>query len=133
MDGQFQAVQTSMMYFQKCDEAKQVFDYAKEKFNFPRKWQSFKWGGAVPDELLISGSAAHFQTNLDTGVRYVFFGDRNSKLSREEIQKKFYLMAMHGQKNLVKRGYQMWYDTLMKSYSRQAYSRHSFMNQKHAG
>lgn len=110
-DGKYQATQTSLVYFNK--DAKPLFDYAKQKYWFPRNHLTMHWGNSIPDELIFSGAAAHLQWDVKMKGNPVFFGHKIMG-NRRDIENGYDILAMYGNDRLVRLRYRMLYDWFMQ-------------------
>lgn len=112
-------IQSSYCWFRKCDEAKEFFKTVQALFDIPYRLLKNKWGGTIPDELIYSGTCAKFGIIPD-GEDAVFFGNRTSQETFEQITTKHYIHTLYGSgkgQKTVRLKYIEWYDRLMKKYA----------------
>ena len=139
-DTTFHAIQTSLFYVKKCAETKKLFQYALSNYNFPMDKLTHRWGGTMPDELIISGSLAHFKLNPDMGMRAVFFGNENTDKPDEYITDNFYILSIYGNgegRTLTKLRFLKLYSKLVIRLAdimgKRFYKHELIMGSKHAG
>jgi len=138
-DSVLPAIQSSMMFIRKCDEAKEFYDKVSENYakKFPMNKLTMQWGGSTPDELIYSGTMAQFGINDGANAgRHIYFGWKN-KESISEVYENFYVLAIYGGRNLVKDRYITLYDRHMHRVAREQGRRHmykaySLLKKKHA-
>lgn len=137
----YRTIQTSFCLIRRSQDARSLFARVKRNFNYPVEDLQWKWGGTMPDELIVGGSCAQIEHNPSIGEPVVFFGNKNSKLSFREIKERFYINSLYGNgkgRTLVKDQYKDWYDrTVMKMARSKGLSpigKHfQLMKSKHAG
>ncbi len=106
-------IQSSMMYFEKCDKAKEFFEvsydcYVKRPFDF------FTWAGGIPDELVFNIATALCKIELKNfPFTPIYFVDYENTKERNLIFQKYYAMSMAG--NWLPSNIVEFYNTLVKS------------------
>lgn len=127
-------IQSSYCWFRKCDEAKEFFNAVKKNFYIPYQYLKTRWGGTIPDELIYSGTCAQFGIIPD-GDDAVFFGNKTSHETFEQITEKHYIHTLYGSgrgQKTVRLKYIEWYDRLMNKYAgRNYYKAQYIMRGKH--
>lgn len=139
----YPACQSSFQYFKKSPEAESLHKSFIEQFHFPKDKLKNGWGGAVPDELIISGCCAKIDYNPKIEEKVVFFGHAANRLPLTEVEEKFYILSLYGNgkgNTLVGKKYFDWYDRLvMKQFRtsdtklRRIKKAHQLMKSKHVG
>lgn len=134
LDGRFQSTQTSSLYFNK--KSKPLQELIERKKHYPKKYLANPWGGATPDELIVSGCCAALGWDIAMDKKTigspVFFGFRIvPDVKDKNIHERGYVLSMYGNDRLVKLRYREMYDRLMHKISPQAYPRRAFMSSKH--
>jgi hypothetical protein len=133
LDARYQAIQSSITYFSK--EAKPLFEMAREKYNFPRKFLSHKWGNSIPDELIFSGCLAKLGWKVGFEKRPIMFGNNiRQGLTRRNIGEQYHVLSLFGNERLVRLRYREMYDLILKLMADkefQPYSNRDFYNHKH--
>lgn len=112
-------IQSSYCWFKKCKDAEVFFQAVKNNFNIPYRYLKTRWGGTIPDELIYSGTCAQFGINPQ-GDDAVFFGNKTSSDTFEQITTKHYIHTLYGSGRGVKtvrEKYISWYDRLMAKYA----------------
>lgn len=131
------AIQSSYMFIRKNKESKPFFDKVAENYyrGFPKEKLTHKWGNSIPDELIYSGTMAQFKLDVHGG-KPVYFGWKLRE-SVGDVLARFFVLAMYGDKGLVKLRYKELYDNVMLKYARamgvpHSYKINNLMKGKHA-
>ena len=131
-DAGVQTLQTSSLYFDKSAKAKEFFDTAYKFRNFPHKLLINHWGGATPDELILTGAAARTGLDLKHEIKPVFFGFKHYReITDHNIGQKHFILSMYGNARLVKLRYREMYDRKMSHYTKSAYNSNLCYSSKH--
>lgn len=133
LDGRYQAIQSSITYFTK--EAKPLFEMARKKYDFPRKYLVHKWGNSIPDELIFSGCLAKLGWKVGFKKHPIMFGNNiRQGLKRTNIGEKYHILSLYGNQKLVRLRYREMYDHIMKLMATndfQPYTNKQFYQHKH--
>ena len=113
-DAVFRTVQSSSMLFKKGTFVKKLHKTMLKYYDYPLSKLSNQWGGTVPDELIISGACANLDYDPSFEKKIVFFGHKLSSLSQKEISEQYFVLAMYGNKGMVRGSYLDWYDRFMR-------------------
>ncbi len=141
VDQYYRTIQTSFALIRKSKDARGLFAKVKKNFNYPMDKLTYKWGGTMPDELIVGGTCAQINHNPSIGQSVVFFGNKDRDWTFEKITSKFYVNSLYGNgkgMTLVKEKYKDWYDRMMVKiagkYGMRPISKCSqLMKTKHAG
>jgi len=138
-DATFQATQTSIVYFDKSQNITgKLFKKMREKFHFPSELLTHNWGNTIPDELIYSGSAAHYGIDLDirlvTDTHPVFFGNtRAMRFMLKDIEKANYVLSFPGSAAQLKAKYLMFAQSFLDRINRDAFKVKEVFHKKFAG
>lgn len=134
----YYSVQSSFAYIKKGKQAEKLFSKIESNFLnevFPYDELRFKWGGSMPDELIVGGTCSQMNYNPESGISPVFFGASFDTRTFSQIEADKYILSIHGNgtgATLTKLKYIEWYDRLMKNISKYAFKSNSIMKDKHA-
>jgi len=135
------AIQSSWAYIRKDKVAENFYKEAKKYYEKGFKVTDLKrrWGGKLPDELIISGVMAKLQYIPEAQYLPVFYGNRIVSESYKDITSKHYVLSIYGNGNgrtLTQKKYFDWYDALARSYgmelNKQHYDSRKFLHDKFA-
>jgi len=134
----YYSVQTSFCYIKKGKEAEKIFNRIEENFHnniFPFEKLSYKWGGTMPDELIVGGTLSQMNYDPESEIHPVFFGAKFDDRSFTKITEDHFILSIHGNGNggtLTKLKYIDWYNKLMNITHPFAYKSTYIMRDKHA-
>lgn len=116
-DAEFLAVQSSWHYAKKIRGNTSLFNLAlklnKDTFADTRKL-SIKWGGGLPDELVMGGALAQKGIDPSIYVKPIFYGSTHKPIS--EVRDEHYILSLYGNGNgrtMTKLDYFDFYDREM--------------------
>lgn len=136
-DARLPATNSSIQFIKKSKEAKDLFDQIQKNYSnpIPVDRLRLKWGGGQPDELYLN--IALCQKGWQDCDHYVFFGNRISEMTFEQIEKRYYILSIFGGRGFTRECYMEWYDRLLFRYyeargKEHLYKRNYIVNDKHA-
>lgn len=115
-------IQSSFCFIKKNKKAEAFFNKVKSNYVkgvFPMDKLRRKWGGAMPDELMFSATAAQKGLDVSSGVKPIFYGTEHDPRGFEELAETYYFSSIHGLgkgDTTVKVKYLEWYDRLIMKY-----------------
>jgi hypothetical protein len=141
------AINSSLQYIRKCDEAKKIYDTAKDWYinkPLPLKSLNLKWGGGQPDELymnatfaLLGYDPAYNQDKANIGEGgYIHFAMRRGATYQEVIDQ-FYFQSYYGGRGFTAAYYIEWLDRLLYKWHFETRDDHQYriseiLKKKHA-
>lgn len=125
------ATNSSLQFFRKGKECeklwKQVSDNYENKIPLEKLRQ--QWGGTQPDELYLNVAMA--KLGWKQYPRYIFLGDKHSKMSLQEIENNYYFLSIYGGKGYTKLVYVEWYSRLCQKKLKTPYKVQNIIADKH--
>lgn len=111
------ATQTSLIWFKKTEQTKQIFDAWQQavKTPFPLDKLRDRWGGAQPDEMYLNVALANVNYQPDPNEAYMFFGDYYDNRTFQQLTNDFYFLSVYGSTQTIKR-YRKLYDQRIREF-----------------
>lgn len=95
-DRKIYEIQSSFMYFEKSDEAKQFYDFAREAYE-KRPFEFFTWANGIPDELVFNISTAVNNIRIKTFPnKPLYFFEYLPTRHRTKILGDYFALSMAG-------------------------------------
>lgn len=91
------ATNSSIVWFKKCDEVKNLYEQLKQNLSnpIPLKNLRYQWGGTQPDELYLNIALA--QTGIKyPREKYMFFGSQFVNKTFEQLVEENYFLSTFG-------------------------------------
>lgn len=134
----FPATQSSIQFYRKCDESEKLYQRILDLINEPVPVSEMRnlWGGGQPDELYLNIALAEQGIN-EMNKDAMFFGNKISPLTLNQIQNKYYFLSMFGGRQFTRSIYQDFYDRYLIKLFQSNNDSHRYkipmvMNGKHA-
>ena len=120
-DAALPATQSSFAFIKKCKESENLFKRLRENLDntIPVEKLRLKWGGSIPDELILNVTLA--QMNIAPQLVYnpVYFSNKFN--GSFEYINSHYLLGIFGMKGVTNSSLVDYYDRLMHNYCREHY------------
>lgn len=125
------ATNSSIQFFRKGLECEKLWLQVDENYRnkIPLEKLRTNWGGTQPDELYLNVAMA--QLGWKQYPRYIFLGDKHSKLSLLEIESQFYILSIYGGRGYTKLVYIEWYERLCQRKFKTPYKVQNIIADKH--
>lgn len=134
----YYSVQSSFAYIKKGKQSEKLFQRIEKNFHseiFPIEKLTYKWGGCMPDELIVGGSCSQIGYDPESGIKPVFFGAKHDPRTFTQIESDHFILSIHGNGtggSLTKLKYIEHYDKLMRNTSKSAFKSNQIMPDKQA-
>lgn len=138
-DAVLPATQSSFAYIKKCDQSEQLYILMKHNLlnGIPLDKLAFKWGGSMPDELILNVTLAQLGIAPSLDIDPVYFSNKSS--SNFDFINSHFLLGIFGGKGITHSSLLNYYDRLMHNYCREGfginhlYKAHQLIKNKFSG
>lgn len=119
-----QTINSSWIYFENNKVFKQSEKFYQKSFPIEKLKQ--KWGGSIPDELLLNGAIQKLKIDSQIDFPVMFFDNRKGEKNISQIEAEFYFMTFYGNANSTSLSFREWYDRILHKLCREKGIEHRF-------